>query len=263
MNRWLGIFIINKIIAVINQKGGVGKTTTAVNLSAALGILKQKVLLIDMDPQGNCTTGFGVQKNTIDCSIYNVLCADIDPFTAVIPNITTNVDLIPVTNRLAHMEQITANNFHGSIDHFKYQLTLLKVAYDYIFIDCSPSLVSLNKVILASVDKIIIPVQTEFYSLEGLTQLIDLFFSIKNTVNNQLDILGVLLTMVVDRSITASKIVLEVKKLFTTKVFKAYIPRNIALSDASANYQDIFQYDKKAAGAVAYLSLAKEINHGK
>ena len=249
---------MGKIIAIANQKGGVGKTTTAVNLGAALGILEKKVLLIDADPQANATSGLGIDVHGIQLGTYQLLDHSIKIDDAILPTESPNLDLVPshidlVASEIelvdkTSREQMLKKALNGSINQ-----------YDYILIDCAPSLglITLNSLVAA--DSLIIPIQCEYFALEGLGKLLNTIKSVQKLHNKDLDIEGLLLTMYDTRLRLSNQVVEEVKKHFGKMVFKTIIQRNIKLSEAPSFGEDIISYDASSRGAKSYLSLGSEI----
>lgn len=252
-----------KILAIINQKGGVGKSTTAINASAALGQLGKKVLLVDLDPQGNTTSGLGVEKGTISSCIYEVLLDDETTLTdVVIPEVVEGVDVVPATINLAGAEVELVSEMARE-HRLKDALTPSKGSYDYIIIDCPPSLGLLTINALVAADELLIPIQCEFYALEGLTKLIDSMKRVKSRLNPSLDIFGVLLTMYDGRTNLANQVADDVREYFGDKVFETVIPRTVKLSEAPSFGLPITEYDPTGKGSLAYTDLAKEmINRG-
>jgi len=247
-----------KIIAIINQKGGVGKSTTAVNLSAALGAMNKAVLLVDLDPQGNATSGLGVDKSQVEHDIYDVLLDELTVMDAIIPDVCEGLDLIPATINLAGAEVELVNEMARE-NRLKSAIGSLRGKYDYIFIDCPPSLGLLTVNALVSADKLLIPIQCEFYALEGVTKLLDSMKRVKNLLNPSLDIFGVLLTMYDGRTTLSRQVADEVHRYFGKSVFDSMIPRTVKLSEAPSYGQPITEYDPKGKGAESYLALAKEV----
>ncbi|HHT16870.1 MAG TPA: ParA family protein [Papillibacter sp.] len=246
---------MGKIIAVTNQKGGVGKTTTCVNLCCALRELGARVLLCDTDPQGNATSGMGIDKTTITPNLYNVLVGDVPAEKAVVS--TKYGDVIPSNAVLsgAGIELVNAENREFIL---KNALESMKDKYDYIFIDCPPSLEMLTLNALCAADSVFIPVQCEYFALEGLTDLIGTIRMTKKALNPKLDIEGVLLTMFDARTNFSAQVAEEVKKFFRGKVYNVMIPRNVRISEAPSHGVPVIVYDKSSRGAVAYTELAKE-----
>ena len=251
-----------KIIAIINQKGGVGKSTTAINLGAALGVQNKAVLVVDLDPQGNTTSGLGVDKGQIEKDVYDVLLGDKTAEEVIIPDVCIGLDLLPATINLAGAEVELVNEMARE-NRLKNALGALRGKYDYIFIDCPPALGLLTVNALVASDKLLIPIQCEFYALEGVTKLLDSMKRVKNVLNPSLDTFGVLLTMYDGRTMLARQVADEVRDYFGSKVFETIIPRTVRLSEAPSFGQPITEYDPKGKGAQAYMDLAKEvINRG-
>lgn len=245
-------------MSIANQKGGVGKTTSSVNLSAGLASLGNKVLLIDTDPQGNATSGVGINKADVPYCIYNVLVEEVPVEDVIVSTDMVNLDIIPATIQLAGAEielvQIMSREMRLSK-----ALEQLQEEYDYIIIDCPPSLGLLTLNALTASNSVIIPVQCEYYALEGLSQLLNTIRLVQKHLNKHLMIEGVLLTMLDARTNLGIEVVAEVKKYFQEKVYKSIIPRNIRLSEAPSHGQPIINYDPKSKGAEVYLELAKEV----
>lgn len=246
---------MGKIIAVANQKGGVGKTTTCVNLCCALKEAGAKVLLCDIDPQGNCTSGMGVDKNAASPNLYNVLVDGVQAEKAVIK--TDFGDLLP-SNAILSGAGIELVNVNKREYILKAALGAIKHKYDYIFIDCPPSLEMLTLNALCAADTILIPVQCEYFALEGLTDLISTIRMTKKALNPSLDIEGVLLTMFDARTNFSMQVAEEVKKFFKTKVYNIVIPRNVRISEAPSHGIPVLIYDRSSRGAQTYMELAKE-----
>lgn len=249
-----------KIIAVANQKGGVGKTTTAVNLSACLASIGQRVLLVDSDPQGNATSGLGVEKGNLDECIYNVLVEDAEAEKVIRSTALENLDIIPATIQLSGAEIELVPTISREV-RLKRALSSVEAKYDYIFIDCPPSLGLLTINALTAAHSVIIPVQCEYYALEGLSQLLNTVRLVQKHLNTNLEIEGVLLTMLDARTNLGIQVIEEVKKYFREKVFQTIIPRNVRLSEAPSHGKPIILYDNKSRGAEVYLELAKEVVH--
>lgn len=247
-----------KIIAVVNQKGGVGKSTTVVNLGAALAESGKKVLLLDMDPQGNTTSGVGLDKQKIEKCIYDTLINNTSLKDVIFKTQIENLDIAPATIRLAGAEIEMVSAFSREM-HLKNALAEIDGQYHYILIDCPPSLglLTVNSVVAAQ--ELIVPIQCEYYALEGLGQLMKTVEMVKRHLNKDLSILGVLLTMFDPRTNLSGQIVDEVRAHFKEKVFKTVIPRNVKVSEAPSFGQPVLSYDRRCNGAKAYLALAKEV----
>lgn len=245
-------------MSIANQKGGVGKTTSSVNLSACLSSLGNRVLLVDTDPQGNATSGVGVNKADVSNCIYNVLVEDLPAEEVVIPTSVSNLDIIPATIQLAGAEIELVPIISREI-RLKKALESLKEQYDYIIIDCPPSLGLLTINALTASDSVIIPVQCEYYALEGLSQLLNTIRLVQKHLNKDLMIEGVLLTMLDARTNLGIQVIEEVKKYFQDKVYQTIIPRNVRLGEAPSHGLPIIIYDPKSKGAEVYLELAKEV----
>lgn len=248
---------MEKVIVVANQKGGVGKTTTSVNLSAYLGDMKKKVLVIDCDPQGNTSSGLGIDKSSLETTIYDVLVNDAKISEATVQTKYKNLSVCPSDVDLAGAE-IELVSVKKREYLLKKALEEVKSAYDFVIIDCPPSLGLLTLNAFAAADSVIIPIQCEFYALEGLGQLTNTISTLKQSINNQLEIEGILLTMFDKRTNLSTLVYEEVKKFFPEKVFKTVIPRNVRLSEAPSFGEPILSYDKMSKGAFAYKALAKE-----
>ncbi|MBN8236480.1 ParA family protein [Halobacillus kuroshimensis] len=249
---------MGKVISIANQKGGVGKTTTAVNLSACLAYLHHKVLLVDIDPQGNATSGIGVEKGEVDQCIYNVLIDDVKADKVRTETLVQNLDAIPATIQLAGAEIELVRTISREAQ-LKKSMDQLKADYDYIIIDCPPSLGLLTLNALTASDTVLIPVQCEYYALEGLSQLLNTIRLVQKHLNKQLMIEGVLLTMLDARTNLGIQVIEEVKKYFQDKVYQSIIPRNVRLSEAPSHGRPAILYDPKSRGAEVYLELAKEV----
>lgn len=249
---------MGKIIAFANQKGGVGKTTTCVNVAAYIAAMGKRVLLIDLDPQGNATSGVGIEKTSSTKTVYNVIDGDAIIDEVIVSTEVPGLDFVPATIDLAGAE-IDLVQMPNRENVIKNRLSRIKDRYDYIFIDCPPSLGLLTVNALTSCDSIVIPIQCEFYALEGLTQLMNTIKLVKKHLNPSLDIEGVVLTMKDSRSNLISQVSEEIKAFFGKKVFETSIPRNIRLAEAPSHGTPIGMYDASSKGAKAYLDLAEEI----
>lgn len=248
---------MGKIISIFNQKGGVGKTTSSINLSAGVGKLGKKVLLIDLDPQGNSTSGLGIDKNQVDNKVYDVLALDLDIKNAIYETSAENVYMTPSNNELAGLEIELARegNWEGLL---KDKLSTIKDDFDFIFIDCPPSLGILSVLALIASDSVIIPIQCEYYALEGVSQLFETIQLVKASFNPGLDIEGVILSMFDGRTNLSIQVVDEVKSYFKGKVYVSIIPRNVRLAEAPSHGLSIMDYDEKSRGSEAYMELAEE-----
>ncbi len=249
---------MGKIIAITNQKGGVGKTTTAVNLSAGLAKMGKTVLLVDMDPQGNTTSGLGVNKADVPYCMYDVLINEIHPKDAISSTSVERLRMIPATIQLAGAE-IELVPTYSRETRLQQALELIRHQFDYVLIDCPPSLGILTVNALTASDAIIIPIQCEYYALEGLSQLLSTVRLVQKHLNTSLRIEGVLLTMFDARTNLGIQVVEEVKKYFPEKVYKTIISRNVRLSEAPSHGQSVLSYDPRSKGAEMYLELAKEV----
>lgn len=247
-----------KILAIINQKGGVGKSTTAVNLAAALGAAGKEVLLVDLDPQGNATSGYGIDKRDIDQCVYNVLLGETPVEDAILAEVGKGVDVLPSTISLAGAEVELVNEMARE-NRLKNALGTLRGRYDYILIDCPPSLGLLTINALVAADKLLIPIQCEFYALEGVTKLLDSMKRVKSVLNPSLDIYGIVLTMYDARTNLSKQVVDEVRSFFGDTVFETVIPRTVKLSEAPSYGQPILDYAPENKGTEAYNELAQEV----
>lgn len=248
---------MGKVIAVANQKGGVGKSTTVVNLAAYLGSVGKKVLCIDIDAQGNTTSGFGIKKRGVKSTIYDVLMGQTRIQDAILDTGFANVHIVSSTTDLAGGE-IELVELDNRANRLKMQVLTCKLDYDYIFIDCPPSLSLLTLNALCASDTVLIPLQCEFYSLEGLSQLVETIRLVRQRYNPTLDIEGILFTMFDGRLNLTNQVVGEVKKHFPKKLFKTVIPRNVRLSEAPSFGKPVMYYDGTSRGAESYEELGKE-----
>jgi len=247
-----------KVIAVANQKGGVGKTTTAVNLAACLAKEGRKVLLIDSDPQGNATSGLGFDKRDVKKCIYDALINEVPIADTLKHTAYENLDVIPATIQLAgaEIELVSLMNREGRL---KNALERIKHDYDYVIIDCPPSLGLLTINALTAASSVMIPVQCEFYALEGITMLMNTIQLVQRNLNPALKLEGVVMTMFDSRTNLAQDVVEEVKKYFKTKMYKTIVPRNVRLSEAPSHGMPVIDYDSKSKGAQVYMELAQEV----
>lgn len=247
------------VIGVVNQKGGVGKSTTSINVSAGLGALGKKVLLIDFDPQGNSTTGFGIKKKTLDVSIYEIIMGEARPQDGIIKTRYKNVDLIPATSMFSEAELQLAD-----VEKRNYQLrkVILQVRddYDVIIVDCLPSLGVLAVNALVACDRIIVPMVCEPFALEGLAQLMQTVKKVKRAANKDLQLMGIVFTMLDRRLLASNEIMRDIKRTFPSDViFKTEIPRNVRITEAQSHGEPIIFYDKNSKGADTYKRLSKEV----
>lgn len=249
---------MGKIIAIANQKGGVGKTTTSINLSAALAEKGKKVLMIDTDPQGNATSGFGIEKNDLDNTVYELMLNECSIQECIINEVLPNLDVLPTNVNLAAIEIETID-----VDQKEYilknELDWVKDKYDYILIDCPPSLSMLTVNAMTAADSVLVPIQCEYYALEGLSQLIHTINLVKTRLNAALEMEGVVFTMYDSRTNLSAEVVENVKENLDERIFETVIPRNIRLAEAPSFGKPITIYDPKSSGSVSYLALAEEI----
>jgi chromosome partitioning protein len=249
---------LSRTIAIVNQKGGVGKTTTAVNLGASLALLGSRVLLVDIDPQGNTTSGLGINKREIESDVYAVLLADAKIEDAIIVTEVANLHVLPATLALAGAE-IELVSALSRETRLRRALEPIAERYDYILVDCPPSLGLLTLNALTAATEVVIPVQAEYYALEGLTQLMTIVDRVRDALNPKLKVTGVLVTMFDGRTRLAIDVLDEVHRVFPAQVFKTQIPRNIRLSEAPSFGKPAAVLDAKSRGAQAYVALAKEM----
>ena len=247
---------MSQVIAVLNQKGGVGKTTTTINLAAAIANSGKTVLVVDLDPQANATSGLNVDKTSLKYSVYEVLVSGAKAKNVIIDTETNNLSLLPASTTLAAAEQeLVSVMARESV----LKNAISNLEYDYIFVDCPPSLGLLSINALVASDSVLVPVQTEFYALEGLGLLMQTIQRVQAGLNPQLKLLGVVMTMVDPRNSLSGQVVAEVKKHFGDHVFNTFIPRNVRLAEAPSYGKTIFEHDKWSKGSRAYKSLAKEL----
>ncbi len=248
---------MGKVIAVFNQKGGVGKTTTNVNLSASIGRMGKRVLVLDLDPQGNSTSGYGIEKSEVETTIYEVLLNNDTIKNAIIKTEFDNIDIVAAATELAGAE-IEFTNIPEREYILKKAINEVKDEYDYIFVDCPPSLGMLTINCLTAVDSVLIPIQCEYYALEGVSQLMETISLIKKSLNPNLEIQGVVLSMFDGRANLSIQVVEEVKKYFRGSVYTTLIPRNVRLAEAPSHGKPVIYYDNRCKGSIAYLELAEE-----
>ena len=249
---------MGKAIAIFNQKGGVGKTTTNINLGACLALMGKKVLILDIDPQGNTTSGIGIRKNSLEYTVYDLLIEDdFNTEKAILRTNIDGLDIIPASVDLAGAE-IELVQLEGREKRLRASIDKVRDRYDYIFIDCPPSLGLLTINSLTAVESVLIPIQCEFYALEGVSQLVSTIDLVRKSLNKNLEIEGVILSMFDGRTNLSVQVVQEVKKYFGSKVYATVIPRNIRLAEAPSHGMAIMEYDPKSRGAEAYREFAKE-----
>ncbi len=249
---------MERIIAVANQKGGVGKTTTAINLSACLAELGKKILVIDLDPQGNTTSGFGVVKDELEKTVYEVLIGDCAAQEAILHNVEENLDLLPSNVNLSGAE-IELIGIDRKEFILRDQLESVRNQYDFILIDCPPSLNMLTVNAMTTANSVLVPIQCEYYALEGLSQLIYTINLVKERLNPELEMEGVVFTMYDARTNLSLQVVENVKNNLRQNIYKTIIPRNVRLAEAPSHGMPITQYDPKSAGAESYRLLAEEV----
>lgn len=248
----------SKVVAVINQKGGVGKSTTVINLSAALGENKKKVLVVDFDPQGNSTSGYGIEKEELEHDIYDVILHEHPIEDIILETCEENVYIVPATIQLAtaEIELVTAMARESVL---KDALSKVKDEFDYVFIDCPPSLGLLTINALIAANSLLIPIQCEYYALEGVAKLLESMQMVKRRMNPELEIFGVLMTMYDSRTTLSNQVVEEVREYFGKKMFKTIIPRNVKVSEAPSHGLPVIKYARVSKGSLAYMKLAKEV----
>lgn len=248
----------SNVIAVINQKGGVGKSTTVINLSACLGEAKKKVLVIDFDPQGNSTSGYGIEKEELDHDVYDVILHDYPIEDAIHETCVNNVFIVPATIQLATAEiELVTTMARESV--LKEVIARVKDEFDYVLIDCPPSLGLLTINALIAANSLLIPIQCEYYALEGVAKLLESMQMVKKRMNPDLEIFGVVMTMFDSRTTLSKQVVDEVKQYFGKKMFKTVIPRNVKVSEAPSHGMPVTMYARLSKGALAYVKLAKEV----
>ena len=252
---------MGKTIAIANQKGGVGKTTTSINLSASLAAKGKKVLVIDTDPQGNTTSGFGIEKNDLENTIYELILSECSIKECIINEVIKDVSLIPSNVNLAAAE-IELIGIDRKEFILKREVEWIKDSYDFIVIDCPPSLNMLTINAMTTADTVLVPIQCEYYALEGLSQLIHTVNLVKERLNPGLEMEGVVFTMYDSRTNLSTQVVEDVKNHLDQRIFKTLIPRNIRLAEAPSYGMPINMYDSKSAGAEAYMMLAEEVING-
>jgi len=249
---------MGKTIAIANQKGGVGKTTTSINLSACLAELEKRVLIIDADPQGNTTSGYGIDKNNLDNTIYELILGECSIGDCIIKNVIKNISIVPSNVNLAAAE-IELIGIDKKEYILKNEVDYIKEEYDFIIIDCPPSLNMLTINAMTTADSVLVPIQCEYYALEGLSQLIHTINLVKERLNPDLLIEGIVFTMYDSRTNLSMQVVENVKQNLSQKIYETQIPRNIRLAEAPSHGIPINMYDAKSAGAEAYARLAEEV----
>ena len=249
---------MGKIIAFANQKGGVGKTTSAVNVAASLGILGYKVLLIDLDPQGNATSGVGIMKKTLKATVFDMLTADASADAVTIKTQYDNLSVIPANTTLARAEYELGDAEKGEYV-MKSKLSTVRETYDYIIIDCPPSLGMLTVNAMTASDGVVIPMQCEFFALEGLSQLMFTISRIKQHYNKDLNVTGILITMHNNRLILSMQVINELRKHYAEKLFETTISRNVKVSEAPGFGAPVYYHEKRSKGAAEYMNVAKEL----
>lgn len=249
---------MGRIIAIANQKGGVGKTTTSINLSACIGARGKKVLVIDMDPQGNTTSGYGIQKNELENTVYELIMGDCSVEDCILKEVVPNVSILPANVNLAAAE-IELIGVKDKDFILKNEIDWVKDSYDFVIIDCPPSLNLLTINAMTTADAVLVPIQCEYYALEGLSQLIHTINLVKERLNPSLSMDGVVFTMYDSRTNLSNQVVENVKNNLNQKVYNTLIPRNIRLAEAPSYGQPISMYDPRSAGAESYMALAEEV----
>lgn len=249
---------MNKIISFANQKGGVGKTTSAVNIAASLGILGYKVLIIDLDPQGNATSGVGIAKRSLKNTSYELLTSDITAEEVILKTKYDNLSILPTTTALARAEYLLGDAEEGEFT-LKKKLEPIRALYDYIIIDCPPSLGMLTVNAMTASDGVVIPMQCEFFALEGLSQLMVTIGQIKTHYNKALNVTGILVTMYNSRLLLSTQVIRELKKHYADKLFETPISRNVKLSEAPGFGEPVYYFEKRSKGSGEYMNVAKEL----
>ena len=249
---------MGKIISFANQKGGVGKTTSAVNIAASLGVLGYKVLLIDLDPQGNATSGVGIMKKALKTTVYDMLTTDADANSVTIRTTYDNLSVIPAHTTLARAEYDLGEIENGEYI-MKKKLDAVREQYDYIIIDCPPSLGMLTVNAMTASDGVVIPMQCEFFALEGLSQLMFTISRIKTHYNKDLNVTGILITMHNNRLILSMQVIGELRKHYADKLFETTISRNVKVSEAPGFGAPVYYHEKRSEGAIEYMNIAKEL----